>query len=914
MNLLLYMQANKLVLFLSLFFIAGTSVTHAQSDQTVLNNIIQKTVKYNDGHPIEKVYVDFDKPYYAVGDTIWLKAYVTIGLHEPSPLSKIVYVDVYTNRDSLVQSLKLPVINSVATGNFTLEPLQFKQGNYHLRAYTKYMRNYDADYFFHKNIAVGDLIENNVLTKIGFSSNAPGDPSKTTAGIFFKDANGAPYVNARVSWHVEVDYETIAKGKGNTDARGFIPISISSKQNVPLTTGTLFTLITTNDKKQITSTFPLARAAAAPDIQFFPEGGELVAGLRANIAFKAIGPNGLGINIKGSVTDNDGKTVADIASAHLGMGEFALVPEAGKTYRANISLPDGSKTAVNLPKVQAEGITISINNADTASLFLRISTNQSFLQKNQGKAFYIVARHAGIICYAAQTNLQALVYSASIPKSKFPTGVTQLTLFTADGTPVSERIAFIERHDEMKIGLSTVKTAYVSREKVSLKVNAKNQQLPASANLSVAVVDETKIPFDQQNRFTILNYLLLTSELKGYIEKPNYYFTNENEKTAADLDLLMLTQGYRRISYQMIMSGAIQEITFFPENGIDITGTLRDLTGLPIARGVVKLQVPDHNFTTQVITNNVGEFVFPKVLVRDSSKVTLSAKGNAGSNTMMIMLSGTAAQKVEKNPQAPSEILNIDSVLSTYLQNSKRQYFNSRTLKEVTVTGVVQKKLVSHEDFPALTGLSNIPDQVITGDRLTSCNLFFMCLQSSFLSLQYQDNNLYVRRDYQAGNRTPVQVFVDGSPVDINFLNSINGTEVESVEVFLKDDVSGINRTYNTNGVVEVNMKKKPKAKKMSLKDIQDLLPQPSVVTFVPKGYSESRVFYSPKYEVTRSTMQGFDLRSTIYWNPRVMTDAQGNALLDFYNADGKGTYRVIAEGIDENGNIGHSEYTYKVQ
>lgn len=908
------MQANRLLLFLLLFLLIGHGAANAQTDASVLTNLIQKTVKYTDGHPIEKVYVDFDKPYYAIGDTVWLKAYVTIGLHQPSPLSKIVYVDVYTNRDSLVQSLKLPVINSVATGNFTLEPLQFKQGNYHLRAYTKYMRNYDSDYFFHKNITIGDLIENNVLTNISFSGAAPGNPSKTTAGIFFKDASGAPYANARVNWHVEVDYETIAKGKGNTDARGFLPINISSKQNVPLTAGTLFTEITTTDKKQVTSTFPLGRAAAAPDVQFFAEGGELVAGLRNNVAFKAIGPDGLGINIKGTVVDNDGKSVADIATTHLGMGQFTLMPDAAKTYRANITLPDGAKTMVDLPKVQPEGITVSVNNADTASLFLRISTNQPYLQKNQGKAFYIIARHAGIICYAAQTTLQALVYSASIPKTKFPTGILQITLLAADGTPLSERLAFINRHDEMKLGLSTAKTAYVSREKVSLKLNAKNQQTPAAANLSVAVIDETKVPYDEQKESTILNYLLLTSDLKGYIEKPNYYFTGENDKTIADLDLLMLTQGYRRIPYQMIMSGAIPEITFFPESGIDITGTLRDLTGLPIARGIVKLQVPDHSFTTQAVTNNLGEFVFPKVLVQDSSKVILSAKGNSGSNNMMIMLSGTAAQKVKPNPQAPNEILNIDSALNTYLQNSKRQYFNSRTLKEVTVTGVVQKKMVTHQDFPALTGLSNLPDQVITGDRLTSCNLFLMCLQSSFLSLIYVDNNLYVRRDYQGGNRAPVQIFVNGAPVDVNFLNSINGSEVESVEVFLKDDVSGINRTYGTNGVVEINLKKKEKPKKMTLQDIQNLLPQPSVVTFVPKGYSESRVFYSPKYEVTRSTMQGFDLRSTIYWNPRVITDKDGNAALDFYNADGKGVYRVIAEGIDDAGNIGHSEYTYKVQ
>ena len=705
----------------------------------------------------------------------------------------------------------------------------------------------------------------------------------------------------------------VAKGKGTTDQKGFLPINIIGKKGTPLTAGILYTEITTNDKKDITKTFSLSTATATPDIQFFPEGGELISGTRIKVAVKALAANGLGIQSKGTITDNDGKTVAEFTASHIGMGIFALMPEAGKTYRANLVFADGSKTTVNLPRVLPEGISIALNNTDETNLSLRISTNEAFLKKYQNKSFYIIARSGSIICYAAQTPLQALVYNASIPKSKFPTGIIQFTLFSADGHPVSERIAFIQHNDQLNIALTSAKTAYVTREKVKVNVSAKIKTQPSEATLSVAVIDESKIPFDENAETTILTHLLLTSDLKGYIEKPNYYFNKPNEQTAANLDMLMLTQGYRRFAYTAILAGTSPEITFFPEAGIDITGTLRDLSGLPIARGVIKLQVPDRNFSSQAVTDMSGVFTFPKVLVLDSSKVVLSAKGNSNSRNMMIMLNGTAAQAVNKNPQLPDEILNIDSVMNTYLQNGKKQYFNGRTLKEVTVKGVINAKKPSHNDFPALTGLSMIPDQVLTGDRITSCALFLTCLQGSLFGLTYVDNNLYVRRDYQAGNKTPVQSFVNGMPVDISYLNSLDAAEVESIEVFLKDELSGINRTYGTNGVLVVNMKKVEK-KKVTLKDIQDLIPQPSVVTFVPKGYTSSRVFYSPKYEVSRSTMQGLDYRSTIYWNPRVLTDEKGNASFEFYNADGKGTYRVIAEGIDKQGNIGRFNYRYQVQ
>lgn len=906
------MQPLKRILLLSILFSVPFSKAFAQKDTVSLNTILVKAAKFSDSHPVEKVYLHFDKPYYAVGDTIWFKAYITAGLHEPSVLSKIVYVDFYTERDSLVESLKLPVVNSAASGDITLQPLIYKQGNYHLRAYTYYMRNDDPAYFFNKNIAIGDLIENNVLTKISFSGAGKNDPSKANAGIYYQDASGAPYANKKVSWRVEVDYDVVAKGKGTTDGKGFLPVNIAAKQGTALAAGTLFTVIT-DAKKTVTNTFSLRTATASPDVQFFPEGGDLITGIRSEVAVKAVGPNGLGINAKGTITDNDGKTVAEFTASHLGMGVFALLPEAGKTYRANLVFADGFKNTVNLPRVLPEGISMGLNNADATNLFLRIATNDTFLKKYQNKGFYIIGRCGGVICYAAQTSLQALIYSASIPKTKFPTGIVQLTLFSADGRPVSERIAFIRHNDQLNLDLNSAKTTYLTREKVKINISAKNKALPAEANLSVAVIDESEIPFDENAETTILTHLLLTSDLKGYIEKPNYYFNKPNEQTAADLDILMLTQGYRRFAYPAILAGTSPEITFLPEAGIDISGTLRDLSGLPIGRGVIKLQVPDRNFTSQAITDVNGVFTFPKVLVIDSSKVILSAKGNSNSRNMMIMLNGTAAQAVSKTPQLPDEVLNIDSALSTYLQNSKKQYFNGRTLKEVTIKGVPDAKKPSHADYPALTGLSMIADQVIPGSRLMDCALFLTCLQGNLFGLTYVDNNLYVRRDYQAGNKTPVQAFVGGMPVDISYLNSLQAAEIESIEVFLKDDLSGINHTYGTNGVLVINMKKVEK-KKYTMKDIQDLIPQPSVVTFVPKGYTNSRVFYSPKYEANRSTMQGLDYRSTIYWNPRVFTDEKGNASFEYFNSDGKGTYRVIAEGIDKEGNIGRFNYRYKVQ
>src|SRR5690606_10189369 len=122
--------------------------------------------------PVEKVHVHFDKPYYAVSDTIWFKAYLTMDHHIPSPLSKILYIDLINDRDSLVESLKLPVTNTVSNGSIVLEKDRYKQGTYQLRGYTKWMLNSSPTYFFTKNIYIGDAINKELNTHITFSGSA----------------------------------------------------------------------------------------------------------------------------------------------------------------------------------------------------------------------------------------------------------------------------------------------------------------------------------------------------------------------------------------------------------------------------------------------------------------------------------------------------------------------------------------------------------------------------------------------------------------------------------------------------------------------------------------------------------------------------------------------------------------------
>ncbi|PWK78698.1 hypothetical protein LX99_01146 [Mucilaginibacter oryzae] len=894
---------------------AFVATVFAQQDSIPLTTIIEKASKFSSSFPIEKVYLHTDKPYYAVGDTLWFKAYVTIEKHQPSALSKIVYVDLINNRDSVVESQRIVVNNGFASGSIVFNGDTYKQGAYRLRSYTNWMRNFDPDYFYDHTINVGNAIDNQVRTNITYKSSTKRSGVKVDATILYKAPDNTPYANKRVNWQLMKNGDPVTKGHGTTDDKGVLQVDLPENQADVITGGILVTGIEVGDRRTISSSFSLRTAVKGYDVQFFPEGGQLTNGLRTRVAFKAIASSGLGVDVKGTIVDDKGTEITQFNSAHLGMGVFAITPDVERSYKANITFADGSTATYALPRVQSMGINLAVYNNDPANLTVKIMANDLFFQRKQNKSFYLVAQSGGVIYYAAQTVLNSTSYSANIPKSKFPTGILQVTLFSSGGYALCERIVFIQRNDQMNVTLKTDKPSYTTRGNVKITVSAKNDNKPAEGSFSVAVLDDTTVPSNEDNEWTILSHMLLTSDLKGYIEKPNYYFNKPDDEKAANLDILMMTQGYRRFDYEEILADKMPPIYLMPEQGIDITGTLRTNNGLPVAKGSLRLLIPDKNFSAETITDMSGNFKFSNVNVPDTSKITLSARNNPNGRNMVISVNGEAYQKLSKNVNIADEIINIDSTFRPYLQNSYKQYQSSRTIKEVVVKSTKIVKKASHADYGGtFSGLPMQADHEITAQQLQGCPMLLNCASTLAMGLTYVDNNFYVTRSYNQGDRTPVQVYVGTMPVDANFLASVPSSEVESIEVFLNDGVSGINRSTQTKGVLIVN-KKVVKKQKITLAQLQELIPKQNVITFAVQGYTKAKEFYSPKYDVTKAGVLGGDLRNTIYWKPNILTDkATGTATFSFFNSDQRGSYRAIIEGIDADGNIGRYVLHYTVK
>ena len=893
-------------LLLSAFLLVGFS----KPADDLITKIANQLNNWASDHPQEKVYLQTDKSYYAAGEDIWFKAYVTVGHHELSTLSGIVNVELVDQDDSVKQRLRIPLTDGLGWGDFALADT-VKEGNYRMRAYTNWMRNAGDDYFFDKTIYIGNSIADNMSAKATYQYSIENGLQKVTAAITYNTLDGTPYTGKQVDYEVLFNSKNLARGKGITDNNGTINLSFTSKKAL-INTGHIITTIKLDNKKLVAKTLLVNPVEAKADVQFFPEGGSLVNDIRSRVAFKAVGANGLGITVKGVMVDNENHEVAAFATQHLGMGIFAFTPESGKTYKANITYPDGTQNSIDMPKATESGYTLSLyNNEGGDSIIAKISVSRGIMESGQGAGINIVAQSGGMMYYAAKGTLTNINFHAKVAKKLFPTGIVQFTLFSDAGEPLCERLVFVKNPDQLKLNVVTDKNTYTTREHVKIDLSAldKNSK-PAVGSFSASVIDESKVPTDETSETTILSNLLLTSDLKGYVEKPNYYFMADSDKTGADIDALMMTQGYRRFEWKQLLDGTLPPPQFKAEKKINIAGHIKTLSGKPVVGGKVNLFTTAGGmpFLIDTVSDAKGNFVFNDLTFKDSVRFVIQARTVKNGKNVEIDLDDINPQLVTKNKNAAGMQVNIRDVMSNYLQNSKKQYSeqlkygvgnHAIALKEVTIT----EKKSPVPNSSNLNGPGNA-DQVIKSDQLGhGCVTLAECLQGRLLGVTFRGGVPYSTR----GN-TKMHLIIDGLYIDDDtFWDSINTEDIASIEVLRSGYLTSIYGYQGAGGLLVITTKR-------GAGDDTYRRYTPGIITYAPRGYYLARQFYSLRYDAPKTNTQMADLRTTIFWNPNIVTDKDGKASIDFFNADGKGTYRVVIEGLDIDGNIGRQVYRYKVE
>ena len=803
----------------------------AQSGNRELN-VAERLKNYFDTYAPEKTYLQFDKPYYAAGDTIYFKAYVTEGeRHQLSGLNEVLYVDLINPENNIDQSIKLLLNEGVSWGDFAL-PDSLTEGNYCVRAYTQWMRNRGETDFFARSIPIVSLLKNQAK---------------------------------------------------------------ESKANQPTPES--------NNKA---------------DIQFFPEGGSLVTGINTKVAFKAIGTNGLAINVRGVVLDNDNKEVCSFSSAHLGMGYFLLIPAYGQTYKAKVTFGDGTQEVVDLPKQEISGISLSVNNDQGSRVSFIIEANAAWFNVNKNKDFLLVIYSGGkAITYPFKQD--AHIITLDLERRLLQTGVATVTLFSPEGEPLCERLFFVQNNDQLGLHIEADTTTFKKRGGMNLVFDAKDKaDSSVTGHFSVSVTDETKVPVDENNERNILTDLLLSFSLTSYVEQPNYYFNNSGEDAFKNLDILMLTQGYRTFEWRKILDTSSAPFAYQHEAGLEINGNVTNLFGKPVSNGSVTLIPANHGPVLSTISDSKGLFHFTNLIFTDTTHLVLSAVNSSRRNTTKLTyFQDSNIPEIIINPLYARQ-LPKDSTISVYLKNARKvqdDYMiygpgKGKMLKPVILRGI---KRDDQYRTQSLAG-AGFADQVMHAGEIEqiggqlSTSLIGRLRGVGFINGMPYLMSPPSATSLVANSYSPMLIILDGSKMPLGDAFNIDGiptSQVETVEV-LKYAGESIYGVDGANGVLIITTKQ-GEARGRGVSSL-------GVLPIAPMGFYKARTFYSPKYDHTNVHSQPPDLRSTIYWNPEIETGKDGKASFDYFNADGTGTYKVTIEGIDTNGNIGRLVYRYKVE
>lgn len=808
------MKSLRYPLFLGLLLIICSGF---KADETPLQKLLKQLAKITESYPQEKVHLHLDKPYYAIGENIWIKAYVvTAEKNEPSILSKVLYIDLIDQNNAIKKQAKLEVNNGLANANINLiDSLQ--PGNYRLRAYTNYMRNYDESFFFQKNLTIGNVMDN------------------TPAVV----------------------------------------------------------------KKAEKPTF---------NLQFFAEGGNMLNGHRGKVGVKAVSSNGYGLNLSGQIVNQKNEKVAVFNTEHAGMGAFALLPQAGEKYTAIVKLPSGEEKSFKLPEAQDSGFSLAVNTIND-NLNVRVSASKD---KIGDKEMFVVAQANGVIyaSFAFSPNKQNS--TANIPLKSFPTGIVQFTLFDSESQPIAERLVFVNHHNQLTIKSSDITNAIVkSKTEIGLKVTDTNGNL-VDGNFSVAITDLGTVPVDEDEQITILSNLLLTSDLKGYIEKPNYYFNNTNEDKERQLDYLLLTQGWRRFVWQDIVAEKEPTITFRPELSLEISGKITDEFNKALPNAKVNLFSTTAGLILKLdtISDAKGNFVFDRLDLPDSANLMLQAKTEKGLKAIKLIPNKTPKVTV-------SSFLGNSINIASYLESTKARFEELDKLNMIdkgillkTVTITKQRNLIVPLNVKNSANASGSVDYLVKADQLEKeTNIYTVFYKIPGLTVK-KGTYVYRARPPRSikSSNPPVLLIIDGVPINQlempEYLGTINPRDLEGIEVLTSDYNISVLGPDAAGGAVYITTKNGNGSP----------IPATNTAKIKNAGFTTIKEFYMPNYDDPKTDKNMKDLRSTIYWNPNVNANEKGIAKFSFFNAGAPGTYQVTIEGMDSFGNLGRKIYTYEVK
>ena len=850
-------------------------VVDTTSMHSRLVSFARNAAQFSYNYAQEKAYLHFDNTGYFLGESIWFKAYVVNALNlMPSSMSKTLYVELLTQEGSIVTSKKIKLSNGVGSGDFYM-PDSLPGGFYEVRAYTRCMLNFGNEVVFSRVFPV-------------YSQPIP-------EGKF----------ENRIMEPRENRIENV-------------------RENRPY-------------KDKI-------------NLSFYPEGGTLVKGIPTTVAFKATDKNGFNLNLTGTVFDTQNQRVLTFKTEHDGMGAFFFTPTS-TNYTVRVQV-NNNEESFKLPVIETSGYVLNVatlaaqptgkvaskKSDSTPDSLLLIVNKSADLTSMDSMALVLTCRGKLLDFRFVQVPKEGL--NTYFAKDKLPAGINQFTLYDVQGRIQCERLVCIApnltaepvktKNSKTKkaktataeLFLKTDKKSYKPYEKIKLEIfSTDTASTNQGTSISVAVRDLQTSDFGNADRTDIVTNLLLASDLKGYINNPGWYFKDNAKETQRGLDLLMLTQGWRRYNWKQMEGMEPFKVIHPIEEGLILDGEVRSVLFKKVRTDVDLLFWMTRGLSSyqgRTLTDTLGRFQFALNDVWDDWELNLRTTLESKVKDYRISLN-------RQFSPAPRFLTIYDKIVQT------GRSLNLPYTQADSIMGIL-----GVNNYPKMVELTNkgykeymLKEFVKTSNNINSFNE----LISRKAAVQIDvDNETDAYRDKFETETTSIitflenysryfsgltykgkgilfQVVVHGktirySPLDLRdtFQNLSEGWEISDVTVQDIERISVVEFSnqlhyfgytfYQGGGekvIVYVFLK-------------ENLIREPLGIRKTRfKGYSAPKEFYTPFYPEGEPVIDP-DYRRTLYWNSEVILDKKGKANVEFYNNGSCKTMEFSAEGITGNG------------
>ncbi|WP_157962201.1 hypothetical protein [Winogradskyella aurantiaca] len=428
-----------------------------------------------------------------------------------------------------------------------------------------------------------------------------------------------------------------------------------------------------------------------PDAQFLPEGGHLLADVINKVGVIIKDHKGYGIPYAtGVVYDSNNKALTDFKVDRMGIGQFSFVPQSQSSYTVKVNCLNETFSYPITELVETNGMVLSLNKV-RKRLIAQIATNTESQQSLGNQTFHL-AVHNGEFIKLVDFSFGA---EASISKGfdlqNLPPGVLVFTILNSRRKPIAERLFF--NYNGLKIRKSSDLVAEKNKDSLQLQLTYNTIKPNFFNHVSVSVLPQNTQTYNRHNN--IVSSVYLRPYVKGSIERADYYFRDVTPAKEAELDNLLLTQGWSSFDWQDIFK---EEHLFLNryEQGLEINGNVNSSLNKGEKTFLLHSVSGDEPQLYTVSANEtkfVAENIFP-VGTNTIHFSEITSTGNKSSNLYLQSFPNSIPNaKVETRMLGPKPLYQLKEALN----DNTVQLNNPEDLQEldaVVITSRIERKRV----------------------------------------------------------------------------------------------------------------------------------------------------------------------------------------------------------------------------